>query len=107
LKNSLFVPISQNLRDRKCLGDPRKSIVGLPDAILFLSILREGVFQQPQAFTLIDLLAAAALPLNELFPNFARYGVVCGLRAGRLFVLKPVQKLGQTFKKTYDQVSLG
>jgi hypothetical protein len=26
---------------RKCLGDPSKSIVGLPDAILFLSILRE------------------------------------------------------------------
>jgi hypothetical protein len=47
LKNSLFVPISQNLGDRKCLGDPGKSIVGLPDAILFLSILREGVFQQP------------------------------------------------------------
>jgi len=52
LKNSFFIPISQNLGDRKCLGDPRKSIVGLPDAILFLSILREGVFSQPQAITL-------------------------------------------------------
>jgi hypothetical protein len=54
LKNSLFVPISQNLGDRKCLGDPRKSILGLPDAIVFSSILRERVFQQPQAITLID-----------------------------------------------------
>src|ERR1017187_7038918 len=41
-----------NLGDRKCLPDPRKSIVGLPDAILFLRISRAGVFQQPQAFTL-------------------------------------------------------
>jgi len=49
LKNSLFVPNSRNLGDRKCLGDPRKSIVGLPDAILFLRISWEGVFQQPQA----------------------------------------------------------
>jgi hypothetical protein len=54
LKNSLFVPNSQNLGDRKCIGDPSKSIVGHPDAILFLRILREGVFQQPQAITLID-----------------------------------------------------
>jgi hypothetical protein len=27
----------QNLGDGKCLGDPRKSFVGLPDAILFLA----------------------------------------------------------------------
>jgi hypothetical protein len=47
LKNSLFIPIGQNLGDGKCLGDPRKSILELPDAILFSSILREGVFQQP------------------------------------------------------------
>jgi hypothetical protein len=55
LKNSLFVKISQKLGDRKCLGDPRKSIVGLPDAILFLPILRERVFQQPQAIAPNDL----------------------------------------------------
>jgi hypothetical protein len=48
LKNSLFVPNSQNLGYRKCIGDPSKSIVGHPDAILFLRILREGVFQQPR-----------------------------------------------------------
>src|ERR1022692_675839 len=55
LKKSLFVPMSRNLGDTKCLGDPRKSILGLPDAILFLPILREGVFQQPQAITLRTL----------------------------------------------------
>jgi hypothetical protein len=48
LKNSLITPIRQTLGDRKCLGDPRKSIVGLPGAFLFSSILREGVFQQPR-----------------------------------------------------------
>jgi len=37
---------SQNLGDRKCLGKLRKSFVGLPDAILFLRILQERVFQQ-------------------------------------------------------------
>jgi hypothetical protein len=52
LKNSLFVPNSQNLGDRKCIGDPSKSIVGHPDAILFLRILRGGVFQQPQLMPL-------------------------------------------------------
>jgi hypothetical protein len=67
LKNSLFVPISQNLGDRKCLGDPRKSIVGHPDAILFLSILREGVFQQPQAITLID----RATGVNERYRDIS------------------------------------
>src|SRR5271170_6563925 len=54
LKNSVFAPNRQNLGDRKCLGDPRKSLVGLPNAILFLRISPVGVFQQPQAITLID-----------------------------------------------------
>src|ERR1039457_4556491 len=48
LKNSLFVPNRQNLGDRKCLPNPRRSIVGLPDEILFLLISREGVLQQPR-----------------------------------------------------------
>jgi hypothetical protein len=52
LKNSLFVPNSQNLGDRKCIGDPSKSIVGHPDAILFLRNSRGEVFQQPQAIAL-------------------------------------------------------
>ena len=51
MKNSLFVSNSQNWGNGKCLPDPRRSIVGLPDAIFFLRISREGVFQQPQAFT--------------------------------------------------------
>src|ERR1022692_2616627 len=42
-----FPQNNQNLGDRKCLGDPSKSFVGHPDAILFLRISREGVFQQP------------------------------------------------------------
>jgi hypothetical protein len=53
LKDSIFVPNSQNLGDRKCLGDPRKSIVGHPDAILFLRISLEGVFQQPRLITTV------------------------------------------------------
>jgi hypothetical protein len=40
---------SEKLGDRKCLGKPRKSFVGHPDAILFSRISREGVFQHPQA----------------------------------------------------------
>jgi hypothetical protein len=48
-----FPQNSQNLGDRKCLGKLRKSFVGHPDAFLFLRISREGVFQQPQAITLI------------------------------------------------------
>jgi len=51
LKNSFFVSNRQNLGDRKCLPDPRRSIVGLPDAILFWRILRERVFQQPRLFS--------------------------------------------------------
>src|ERR1035437_1333329 len=43
-----FLQNSRNLGDRKCLGKPRKSFVGLPNAILFLRISREGVFQQPR-----------------------------------------------------------
>ena len=39
---------------RKCLGDPRESFIAHPDAILFSQFSREGVFQQPQAITLID-----------------------------------------------------
>jgi hypothetical protein len=54
LKNSLFAPNGRIWGDRKCLPNPRRSIVGLPDEILFLRISRVGVLQQPQAFTLID-----------------------------------------------------
>jgi hypothetical protein len=47
-----FPKISANSGDRKCLGDPRKSFVGHPDASRFWQISRKRVFQQPQAFTL-------------------------------------------------------
>jgi hypothetical protein len=38
--------------DRKCPGDWGKSFVELPDAIQFLQILSERVFQQPQGLSL-------------------------------------------------------
>jgi hypothetical protein len=43
---------SENLGNRKCLGKLRKSFVGLPNAKVFRPFSGEGVFQQPQAFTL-------------------------------------------------------
>jgi hypothetical protein len=48
-----FPQNSQNLGDRKCLGKPRKSFVGLPSAKFFRPVLRDRVFQHPQAITLI------------------------------------------------------
>src|ERR1022692_277652 len=56
-----FLQNSRNLGDRKCLlGKPRKSFVGHPNAILFLRISREGVFQQPQAITLKTMMGKPA-----------------------------------------------
>src|ERR1039457_4038479 len=49
-----FPQNNQNLGDRKCPGKPRKSFVGHPDAILFLRISREGVFQQPRLLTTVE-----------------------------------------------------
>jgi hypothetical protein len=46
-----FLSKRQKSGEGKCLGDPRKSFIGHPDAILFRRISREGVFQQPQAIT--------------------------------------------------------
>jgi hypothetical protein len=54
LKNSLCVQNSRNLGDRKCPSDPRKSIVGLPDAISFLRISWEGVFQHPRLLSTVS-----------------------------------------------------
>jgi hypothetical protein len=42
-----FSEESRNLRDSKCLGDSEKSFIDLPDAIQFLQIPSERVFQQP------------------------------------------------------------
>src|SRR5664280_2205005 len=44
LKNSLFGPNAQNWGDRRCLGDPRKSLVGLPNAISFCEFRGEEFF---------------------------------------------------------------
>ena len=57
-----FPQNSQDLGDRKCLGKLRKSFVGLSDAILFLRLSRERVFQHPQAITLSDPLTRTHLP---------------------------------------------
>jgi hypothetical protein len=43
----VFLEESQNLGDRKCLGEVEKSLVELSDAKQFLRVLGERVFQQP------------------------------------------------------------
>jgi hypothetical protein len=48
-----FLPKQPKLGDRKCLGEPRKSFIRHPDAILFSRISREGVFQQPRLTTIV------------------------------------------------------
>jgi hypothetical protein len=53
--------------DRKSLGKPRKSFVGHPDAILFLRISRERVFQhQPRNITPPRLLRHQFTVIKEL-----------------------------------------
>jgi hypothetical protein len=46
-----FSEESQNLGDRKCIGDSKKIVIELPDARQFLRILVERVFQQPLLFS--------------------------------------------------------
>jgi len=48
-----FSEESQNLIDRKCLGEVEKSFVELPDAKQFLQICGERVFQQPLLLSLV------------------------------------------------------
>jgi hypothetical protein len=43
--------IGGNLGDRKCLAEQRKSFVEHPDAMQFLRISGQRVFQHPQAIT--------------------------------------------------------
>jgi hypothetical protein len=45
-----FPQNNEKLGDGKCLGKPRKSFVGHPNAILCLRISWEGVFHQPRVF---------------------------------------------------------
>jgi hypothetical protein len=62
-----FSEESQNLGDRKCLGEVEKSFVELPDAKQFLRILDERVFQQPQRFappmSFLRLLVISGFPI--------------------------------------------
>jgi hypothetical protein len=46
-----FSEKSRKSGDRKCPGDWEKSFVELPDAIQFLQIPSERVFQQPQGLS--------------------------------------------------------
>jgi hypothetical protein len=52
-----FSEESRKSGDRKCPGDWGKSFAELPDAIQFLQIASERVFQQPQDFSSIQLSA--------------------------------------------------
>jgi hypothetical protein len=74
LKNSLFVPNSQNWGDRKCLGDPRESIVGLPDAILFLRVFWGASF-------------STATPDNDSYRFLATCAAASNIRLVRLQAL--------------------
>jgi hypothetical protein len=47
-----FSEKSRKSGDRKCPGEWEKSFVELPDAIQFLQIPSERVFQQPQGLSL-------------------------------------------------------
>jgi hypothetical protein len=49
-----FLQNSGFLGDGKCLGKPRKSFVGLPIAKFSRAFSGDGVFQQPQAISLIE-----------------------------------------------------
>jgi hypothetical protein len=48
-----FPENNPNSGHRKCLRKSRKQLVGHPDAILFLPISRERVFQQPRLPTTV------------------------------------------------------
>jgi hypothetical protein len=62
-----FSRSTENLGDRKCLGKLRKSFVGLPGAKFFWPFSGEGVFQQPQAISLIGLSMSVTATLRQFF----------------------------------------
>jgi hypothetical protein len=51
VEKPVFLQNIENLEDGECLGKSRTSFVEHPDAILFLRISGEGVFQQPRDFS--------------------------------------------------------
>jgi hypothetical protein len=60
----------RKLGDRKCPGDSEKSFVELPDAIQFLQIPSERVFQQPPDFSTV--IASAGHFANQTsFPGIS------------------------------------
>jgi hypothetical protein len=74
LKNSGFLNKTENLGQRKCPKDLKKSLVELPDAIQFPQIHGERLFQQLQgsspaisSATILGLAAQRALPNS--YPN--------------------------------------
>jgi len=84
-----FHPKQPNWGDRKCLGDPTKSIVGHPDALLFLRISREGVFQQPRLQTVITK------PPASSFLSFTRSSIgwrpaIC-VMSGQITLCNPLR----------------
>lgn len=78
LKKSLFAPNRQNLGDRKCLGDPRKSLVGLPNAISFLRIWEVGVFQHPRLLTTVTALTPSSRCKREAAQPWGGSSVISG-----------------------------
>src|ERR1035437_6494954 len=62
-----FPQNSKQLGDRKCLGKPRKSFVGHPNAILFLRISREGVFQQPRLVSTVMAIESTSVSGSWFF----------------------------------------
>jgi hypothetical protein len=55
-----FRPKQPNWGDRKCLGKLRRSFVAHPDAILFLRISGQRVFQQPRLISSLVAIKAAS-----------------------------------------------
>jgi hypothetical protein len=49
-----FLKKRRKMGDRKCLGDPRKSLIGHPGAILFLAFSFGRLFQQAPKFSTFD-----------------------------------------------------
>jgi hypothetical protein len=58
MKNPVFIRKGQNLGDKKMPWDLRRSLITHLDAILFLRISQERVFQQAQAISLIHQVAS-------------------------------------------------
>ena len=81
-----FSENSGNLGDRKCLGKLRKSFVGLPNVKFFRPFSGEGVFQQPQAISLID----RDDECNRDFAPIDSLALLCGFGHHRTSICDPL-----------------